>query len=125
MPQSWQAISLLLLLGTASHTNLLEARHSLSTYSWEEGEAQTSQSAIGSAGLYLPLSIRHGVTKERGLLRNGTLPIQGAIREVGYVQSPTFGVEPWSKPGSCMCDIHLVELLPITMCYSQACRVAQ
>ena len=34
-------------------------------------------------GLVWPLHARHGLVRERGLLRNGTLPISGAVREVG------------------------------------------
>jgi hypothetical protein len=34
------------------------------------------------AGFMLPLEGKSGV-RARGLLRNGTLPIQGAVREVG------------------------------------------
>lgn len=87
MLPNWQCIALLLFVGANPFTSLLEARHSLSTGDIislpEGGKISSSQFASGSSGLYLPLSIRHGFTKERGLLRNGTLPIQGAIREVG------------------------------------------
>lgn len=37
----------------------------------------------GGHGLVVPLHPKHGVTRARGLLRNGTLPIIGAVREVG------------------------------------------
>ncbi|MEW5312356.1 MAG: hypothetical protein WDW38_003997 [Sanguina aurantia] len=88
MPKNWLCIALLLFVGATPFTSLLEARHSLSTGDIITlpggGNTLSSQFATGSSGLYLPLSIRHGFTKERGLLRNGTLPIQGAIREVGY-----------------------------------------
>lgn len=48
-----------------------------------EGARSYSQPGAGGHGLVVPLHPKHGVTRARGLLRNGTLPIIGAVREVG------------------------------------------
>lgn len=37
----------------------------------------------GPAGFIVPLDARHGVVRSRGLLRSGTLPVLGSVREVG------------------------------------------
>ena len=38
--------------------------------------------------LVLPLTRRDGGTRVRGLLRNATLPLHGAVRDYGYITAP-------------------------------------
>lgn len=52
------------------------------------GLALQRQARPAAGGFAVPLSLRHGTVRRRGLLRNGTLPIMGAIREVGCAGSP-------------------------------------
>lgn len=50
------------------------------------GSSRSAAAAVAPrAPIVVPLLARHGVARRRGLLvrRNGTLPILGAIREVG------------------------------------------
>ena len=57
--------------------------HLLSATAADLGPQLVQQARPAAGGFALQLKGRHGVVRRRGLLRSGTLPIMGAVREVG------------------------------------------
>lgn len=62
----------------------------LSATAADLGPQLVQQARPAAGGFALQLKGRHGVVRRRGLLRTGTMPIMGAVREVGYFYTELF-----------------------------------